>query len=186
MDKMKDKEVEEEKISESKNKSIYLTIIVGMIVVGAVLLFMLKKPAEQDKTLTFQLKKQVTPSPTEINQDVLNNEQDGEEVLEMKIEDIQVGTGNEAVSGKKITVNYVGTLTDGTKFDSSYDRNEPFTFNLGSGQVIQGWEQGFEGMKVGGKRKLTIPPDLGYGNRSTGSIPPNSTLIFEVELLKVE
>lgn len=101
-------------------------------------------------------------------------------------EDLTVGNGDEAVAGKKVTVNYVGTLTNGTKFDSSYDRNQPFSFNLGAGEVIQGWDQGVVGMKVGGKRKLVIPPELGYGGQAAGSIPPNSTLIFEIELLKVE
>ncbi len=105
---------------------------------------------------------------------------------QLKIEDIKVGTGDEAVAGKKVTVNYVGTLTNGVKFDSSIDRNQPFTFNLGAGEVIKGWDEGLVGMKVGGKRKLTIPPTLGYGSRDMGSIPSNSTLIFEVELLKVE
>ncbi|HET7098689.1 MAG TPA: FKBP-type peptidyl-prolyl cis-trans isomerase [Patescibacteria group bacterium] len=103
------------------------------------------------------------------------------------IEDEKVGTGTEAVSGKKITVNYSGTLTDGTKFDSSYDRGAPFAFTLGIGEVIQGWDQGFAGMKVGGKRKLTIPSSMGYGASGAGGvIPPNATLVFEVELLKVE
>ncbi len=108
-------------------------------------------------------------------------------VEELKIEDEKVGTGAEATAGKKVTVNYVGTLTDGTKFDSSYDRNQPFSFNLGAGEVIQGWDQGVAGMKVGGKRKLTIPASLGYGAAGAGGvIPPNATLIFEVELLSVE
>ena len=101
--------------------------------------------------------------------------------------DEKVGTGAEAVAGKKVTVNYVGTLINGTKFDSSYDRNEPFIFNLGAGDVIKGWDQGVTGMKIGGKRKLTIPPELGYGAQGAGGvIPANATLIFEVELLKVE
>jgi len=97
-----------------------------------------------------------------------------------------VGTGDEAVAGKTVTVNYVGTLDDGTKFDSSYDRNQPFDFALGAGQVIKGWDQGVVGMKVGGKRKLVIPPDLGYGGTANGKIPANSTLTFEVELLGVK
>lgn len=101
--------------------------------------------------------------------------------------DITVGTGAEAVEGKSVTVNYVGTLkSDGTKFDSSYDRNEPFTFNLGAGEVIPGWEQGVVGMKVGGKRKLVIPSSLAYGEQQAGSIPPNSDLVFEIELLDVK
>jgi peptidylprolyl isomerase len=105
---------------------------------------------------------------------------------QVEIEDIQVGTGAEAVPGKTITVNYTGTLTNGTVFDSSYGR-EPFTLQLGAGQVIPGWDQGLQGMKVGGKRRLTIPPSLGYGVQGAGSsIPPNATLIFEVELLDVK
>ena len=107
---------------------------------------------------------------------------------ELKIEDEMVGTGAEAVAGKKVTVNYAGTLTDGTKFDSSLNPGRtPFEFNLGAGEVIKGWDQGVSGMKVGGKRKLTIPPPLGYGETGAGGvIPPNATLIFEIELLKVE
>ena len=106
----------------------------------------------------------------------------------LQITDEVVGTGAEAVAGKKVTVHYVGTLTDGKKFDSSRDRGTPFTFDLGAGQVIKGWDEGVAGMKVGGKRKLVIPPALGYGNREVGNglIPANSTLIFEVELLDVK
>ena len=106
--------------------------------------------------------------------------------LKVEMQDSVVGKGTEAVSGKSVTVHYTGTLKDGTKFDSSVDRKEPFTFSLGAGQVIKGWEQGIQGMKVGGKRKLTIPPELAYGNNAVGAIPANSTLIFEVELLDVK
>jgi FKBP-type peptidyl-prolyl cis-trans isomerase len=110
-----------------------------------------------------------------------------ETVEELKIEDEVVGTGAEAVAGKLITVNYSGTLTDGTKFDSSYDRGEPFLFTLGAGEVIQGWDQGFSGMKIGGKRKLTIPSSLAYGEGGIpGAIPGGATLVFEVELLDVK
>ncbi|MBW0434432.1 FKBP-type peptidyl-prolyl cis-trans isomerase [Leptospira yasudae] len=105
---------------------------------------------------------------------------------DLVIKDIRVGTGKEAFSGSNVTVHYVGTLTNGKKFDSSRDRRTPFTFNLGAGEVIKGWDRGVRGMKEGGIRKLTIPPELGYGSRGAGAaIPPNSTLIFEVELLKV-
>ncbi len=111
----------------------------------------------------------------------------GAETTELKIEDLKVGTGAVAELGKKVTVNYTGTLIDGTKFDSTKDRGTPFPFTLGSGMVIAGWEQGVKGMKEGGTRKLTVPPALAYGNRSVGGvIPPNSTLIFEIELVKVE
>ncbi|MFO0724617.1 MAG: FKBP-type peptidyl-prolyl cis-trans isomerase [Myxococcota bacterium] len=104
----------------------------------------------------------------------------------MKIEDIAVGTGKEAVSGRTVSVHYTGTLENGKKFDSSHDRGDPFNFLLGAGQVIKGWDQGVAGMKVGGKRKLTIPSDLAYGPRGFANvIPPNATLIFEVELLDV-
>jgi FKBP-type peptidyl-prolyl cis-trans isomerase len=103
---------------------------------------------------------------------------------QLVIEDVKVGTGAEARSGANVTVHYVGTLTDGKKFDSSRDRGKGFSFKLGGGQVIKGWDQGVAGMKVGGLRKLTIPPHLAYGERGfPGAIPPNATLIFEVELL---
>jgi peptidylprolyl isomerase len=112
---------------------------------------------------------------------------DAQPPAQVKIEDLQVGTGAEALPGKTITVNYTGTLTNGTVFDSSYGRNEPFTLQLGAGQVIPGWDQGLQGMKVGGKRRLTIPPSLAYGAQGAGDlIPPNSTLVFEVELLDVQ
>lgn len=105
----------------------------------------------------------------------------------LQIQDELIGTGSAAVAGKKVTVNYTGKLTNGTVFDSSLNSGRtPFTFNLGAGEVIKGWDLGVAGMKVGGKRILTIPPSLGYGSQDMGSIPPNSTLIFEVELLKVE
>ncbi len=104
----------------------------------------------------------------------------------LQITDEVVGSGAEAVAGKTISVNYLGTLTDGTKFDSSYDRGTPIEFTLGAGQVISGWDNGFAGMKVGGKRKLVIAPEMGYGASAVGTIPANSTLIFEVELVDVK
>jgi FKBP-type peptidyl-prolyl cis-trans isomerase FkpA len=108
----------------------------------------------------------------------------GASVTELKIEELKAGNGAEAKAGQTVSVHYTGWLTDGKKFDSSVDRGQPFKFQLGAGQVIQGWDKGVAGMKVGGKRKLTIPPQLGYGDHGAGGvIPPNATLIFEVELL---
>jgi FKBP-type peptidyl-prolyl cis-trans isomerase len=105
---------------------------------------------------------------------------------EVKIEVLKEGTGEVSKKGDTLTVDYVGTLTDGTKFDSSIDRGTPFSFTLGQNRVIQGWEQGMLSMKVGEKRRLTIPASLGYGSRGAGGIiPPNATLIFEVDLLKI-
>jgi FKBP-type peptidyl-prolyl cis-trans isomerase FkpA len=119
---------------------------------------------------------------------------EGNNVTQLIKQDGKVGTGAEAVAGRTVVVHYTGWLYDasradhkGTKFDSSRDRNEPFSFNLGSGQVISGWDQGVAGMKVGGQRTLTIPPDMGYGARGAGGvIPPNATLLFDVELLDVK
>ncbi|MFP5285453.1 MAG: FKBP-type peptidyl-prolyl cis-trans isomerase [Thermoanaerobaculia bacterium] len=100
--------------------------------------------------------------------------------------DLKAGQGEEARAGKVVEVHYTGWLENGTKFDSSVDRNRPFTFRLGAGDVIKGWDEGVAGMKTGGRRKLIIPPDLGYGKRGAGEvIPPGATLIFEVELLGV-
>ena len=102
----------------------------------------------------------------------------------LEIEDQIVGDGDEAAAGQTVEVHYTGWLTDGTKFDSSHDRNQTFSFKLGAGQVIAGWDQGVAGMKIGGARKLTIPPEMGYGERGAGGvIPPGATLVFKVELI---
>jgi FKBP-type peptidyl-prolyl cis-trans isomerase len=103
------------------------------------------------------------------------------------IEELVIGSGAEAKAGDTVIVHYTGWLTDGSKFDSSKDRNDPFSFGLGRRQVIGGWDEGVQGMKIGGTRKLTIPPELGYGARGAGGvIPPNATLVFEVELLELQ
>jgi FKBP-type peptidyl-prolyl cis-trans isomerase len=165
-------------------KYIFASIILVIIVVlGAVVILTTKESPETQPlaTPTPTVTIEVTPesvatvSATPVAQ-----------VDKLIIQDEEVGTGEEAVAGKKVTVNYVGTLTDGTQFDSSYGKT-PFTFTLGAGEVIPGWDQGVAGMRVGGKRKLTIPASLGYGSQGIpGAIPGGATLIFEVELLGVE
>ncbi len=108
-------------------------------------------------------------------------------VTRLEIADVTVGTGPEAAPGRRVSVHYTGTLMDGTKFDSSRDRNEPFAFTLGEGEVIPGWDEGVRGMKTGGVRRLTIPASMAYGSRGAGGvIPPNAALQFEIELLGVE
>ena len=125
----------------------------------------------------------VRQSSNSQSEPVIRNEtQDGGLI----IQDVSVGIGAEAKTGSEVTVNYVGTLENGTKFDSSYDRGTPYPFTLGARQVILGWEEGILGMKVGGKRRLVIPPNLAYGSQVYGPIPANSTLIFDVELLDVK
>ncbi len=109
-----------------------------------------------------------------------------QQVEQVDKQDLVIGSGATAVAGSRVVVHYVGKFTDGTVFDSSVDRNEPFPFVLGDERLIKGWNTGIEGMKEGGRRVLVIPPSLGYGSQQNGPIPPNSTLIFEVELLKVE
>lgn len=178
-----------------KNKNLFITIfLIVLVTVGGYFVFKIPSPSMnqslQEESLSDNIESVDTStlgaetsvaseasSPTNANTNMNDK---------LEIVDEIVGTGVEATVGKKVTVNYSGTLTNGVKFDSSYDRNEPFAFNLGAGEVIAGWDQGVVGMKVGGKRKLVIPPSLGYGSADLGVIPPNSTLVFEVELLKVE
>jgi len=119
-----------------------------------------------------------TPMPTIVSTKTL---EDG-----LRIEDEKIGEGKEVVAGDTIRIHYLGTLENGEKFDSSYDRGQPFETQIGVGAVIKGWDEGVVGMKVGGKRRLTIPADLGYGNQAVGPIPANSTLIFDVELVAIK
>lgn len=144
-----------------------------------------KEPTQADAAATTTTPADGTATDTQATTSAADAPQAA--VTELQITDVTPGTGVEAADGKKVSVHYTGTLTDGTKFDSSKDRGAPFDFVLGSGMVIAGWDQGVKGMKEGGVRKLVIPPNLAYGNRGVGSvIPPNSTLVFEIELLKVE
>lgn len=177
--------MEEQNTQSSGNRYIPVLIFLAvLLVVGGVYIFINREKPDQylqtaNQSGNIDLAAD-SKTPTAANEEM-------ETITELKIEDEIVGTGIEAVSGKTVSVNYVGTLTDGTKFDSSYDRNEPFSFTLGVGQVIEGWDKGVVGMKVGGKRKLIIPSSMGYGDSGIpGAIPGKATLIFEVELLKVE
>lgn len=159
------------------NKNLKILLIITAIIITAAGILIFSKNASQNKEANNNLN-------NINNQNQMKNETlaDGLQII-----DEVVGTGTEATAGNTVSVNYVGILTDGKKFDSSYDRNQPFSFVLGTGKVIKGWDEGVAGMRVGGKRKLVIPPDLAYGNQNIGNglIPPNSTLIFEVELLDV-
>jgi len=148
-----------------------ITLFLGIAVVVIIAVASLDKVLYKNP----QTKEEITMQPSD------------DTVTELAIEDLKVGTGAEVKNGNAVTVDYKGTLTDGKQFDSSYDRGEPFSFKVGEGSVIAGWDQGLLGMKVGGKRKLTIPSSLGYGEAgSPPVIPPNATLIFEIELLGVK
>jgi FKBP-type peptidyl-prolyl cis-trans isomerase len=153
-------------------KNVYIWVAVGIIILAGVH-YMTTKSKDVSSTSNTSTTNTTTMSETTIGG--------------MKVVDEVVGTGDEAVTGSNVTVHYVGTLTNGTVFDASRNHgNDGFTFALGAGQVIKGWDEGVKGMKVGGKRKLTIPPEMAYGSRAIGNIiPANSTLVFEVELLKV-
>ncbi len=177
--------MEEQSTQSSGNKFIPVLIFLAtLLVVGAIYLVVNKKDSNQYLQTTDQ---SGTIDSNVESEEIVSSEEEMEKVTELKIEDEVVGTGTEAISGKTVTVNYLGTLTDGTKFDSSYDRNEPFSFTLGAGEVIEGWDKGVVGMKIGGKRKLTIPSSMAYGDSGiSGAIPGGATLVFEVELLKVE
>ena len=160
------------------NKTILIIIIIFLAVILIGFYMFMDKNKEDNNT---------SNDVSEVSKVNEASEANEENDKELKIETLKEGSGNEAKVGNTVSVHYTGTLEDGTKFDSSLDRGESFSFSLGAGQVIKGWDLGVNGMKIGEKRKLTIPSDLGYGEAGTpgGPIPPNATLIFEVELLKI-
>nr|WP_228035069.1 FKBP-type peptidyl-prolyl cis-trans isomerase [Oculatella sp. LEGE 06141] len=129
----------------------------------------------------------ISPLPQTIMAQLPDSTEDNVVTTESGLQyvDIEEGSGATPQAGQTVYVHYTGTLEDGTKFDSSRDRNQPFSFQLGAGRVIQGWDEGISTMKVGGRRQLIIPPNLGYGSRNVGPIPANSTLLFDVELLRI-
>lgn len=155
-------------------------VITILLISGVIFLESGQKAKTNNLTISPLPTPALTPSPV-----ATNNQQ---VVSELKIEDIRVGTSSaEVKSGDTVVVNYKGTLLDGTQFDSSYDRKQPFETKIGVGMVIKGWDTGLLGMKVGGKRRLTIPSDMAYGSKGAGGvIPPNSPLIFELELLAIK
>lgn len=154
------------------NKNKVITVIIILVFILS-FYFLTKKPNESATNVS---NSNQTIMPTIIPS----------KVTELKIEDMKVGTGQEVKSGDVVVMHYAGTFEDGSKFDNSYDRGQPFETQIGVGQVIQGWDQGVPGMKVGGKRKLTIPYQLAYGENGYGPIPPKATLIFEVELVAIK
>lgn len=157
------------------------TLVVVLVVLGIVVVGWLLWNKSQDTAPTPAPTPTATPSESVIKSTPMNTTING-----LQIKDIEVGTGAEAKSGDTVAVHYVGTLTNGQKFDSSIDRGQPFIFSLGAGEVIRGWDLGVAGMKVGGKRQLVIPAELAYGSRAVGDkIPANSTLVFEVQLLEI-
>jgi len=164
-------------------KNTVITAVVGLVVLAIIVIAVAKMQGDGDVRSTNN-----TDSSTSTSTSTNTNTQQEANTMseELKVEDEVVGEGEEAVAGKKVTVHYTGTFTNGSKFDSSVDRGTPFSFTLGAGEVIAGWDQGVAGMKVGGKRKLTVPSDLAYGPNDYGSIPGGSTLLFDVELLAVE
>ncbi|MBX4211181.1 MAG: FKBP-type peptidyl-prolyl cis-trans isomerase [Candidatus Yanofskybacteria bacterium] len=159
-------------------KTFFIFLILVLAVGGGIWFFVRKNNEIQGANLDAALNGTASPTPA-VSPSV--------DTSHLIIEDLKVGTGPAAQAGQAVTVHYTGWLTNGQKFDSSVDRGQPFSFILGGGMVIPGWDQGLVGMKVGGKRKLTIPPDLAYGPRGAGGvIPPNATLVFEVDLLGVQ
>jgi len=172
-------------------------IIFIAVVLGLGALFIQQQTSQKNPLENNNVISSATPAPTptpilqpaQTPQSAQNSSQSGTMITMangLKIQDLKAGEGKEAKAGDTVTVNYLGTLENGTKFDSSYDRNQPFTTQIGVGAVIKGWDEGIPGMKIGGKRKLIIPAELGYGAQAAGAIPPNSVLVFEVELLGIK
>ncbi len=164
------------------SRSLIVFVITCALVVGAILVYAknnIKAPEPEvarPELSEFGSQQAVSKSPNQTMQNI----------TELKIEDVKVGTGSGVKNGDQAEVHYLGTLLDGRKFDSSYDRNQTFSFSVGVGQVIKGWDQGLIGMKVGGKRKLTIPSSLAYAESGNGPIPPNTPLLFEIELVSIK
>jgi FKBP-type peptidyl-prolyl cis-trans isomerase len=176
------------KTSGGRNVLPVIIAVFIVIIIGVAVFYQMKGTSSNNSNnqVTSASQAEVTPGATVNATTSASSQTQAAPVSELKIEDLKIGSGAAVKKGDKVIVDYVGTLTDGTKFDSSNDHNIDFTFTVGAGEVIAGWDQGLIGMKVGGSRKLTIPPALGYGDRAVGPIPANSTLIFTIDLLKIE
>ena len=172
-----------------KNTFIY---VLTVVFVGVAVWFFMQKISKNDGSSSIDSFASNSPIPTATAVEIKSDSGPAQNTSWIKTkeglqyQDVVVGSGEEAKPGDMIAAHYTGTLVDGTKFDSSYDRGQPFAFVLGGGMVIKGWDLGLVGMKVGGKRKLIIPPQLGYGSSDHGPIPGNSTLLFDVELMAVK
>jgi FKBP-type peptidyl-prolyl cis-trans isomerase len=172
-------------------KSILLSV--GFMLVCVVVLVLAQVGSKQDSAIAANITT-TAPAPTSLTENnilIASNTMSEANVVTnpsgLKYVEVEEGTGATPESGQTVVVHYTGTLEDGTKFDSSRDRNQPFSFKIGVGQVIQGWDEGLSTMKVGGRRQLIIPSELGYGSRGAGGvIPPNATLLFDVELLDIK
>lgn len=172
------------------SRPLIVFVIICVLVAGAILVYAKNNTSVSESEVArqelSQLESQnsVSQAPNQ-TQNTMQN-QTTQNITELKIEDVKVGSGSGVKNGDQVEVNYLGTLLDGTKFDSSYDRNQTFSFRVGAGEVIAGWDKGLIDMKTGGKRKLYIPSDLAYGPQGNGPIPPNTPLYFEVELVSIK
>lgn len=168
---------------------VVIILVVAVIVIGGIWWFMNRKGGEASSGAQSDSAASAESAPAGLPSSGERAASDSSQVGEggLKVEYLQIGKGATVKKGSTVTVHYTGTLTSGVKFDSSRDRGEPFSFVVGAGQVIAGWDQALLGKRVGDKLRVTIPPELGYGARGAGSaIPPNATLVFEIEVLKVK
>lgn len=169
------------------SRNLIVFLVVCFLALGSVIVFSLNQKNDnkaQNNSQVLSEFDQEQPGASDLTTPTMTNQT---EVKELIIDDIKIGTGAAVQNGNTAEVHYSGTFLDGRKFDSSYDRSQTFSFEVGAGNVIRGWDEGLIGMKVGGKRKLTIPSDLAYGERGApGAIPPNTPLLFEIELISVK